>query len=202
MTGFFGTIRSPIFMIPEKKLYKSKRLFDLLVSLFILIVGFPFILLALLLIKIEQILRGRPFDPFFYKETRYSYGETFTLYKFNIFKHEQILDARSKGELIHTKKLEHNGGVTRVGWFLKQIYMDELPQFLNVLKGDLSIVGPRPVNLEVYETLMSLGIFDKNRVPGGITGNYQSHKETVGADANSLDREYADFIILNLGISY
>jgi lipopolysaccharide/colanic/teichoic acid biosynthesis glycosyltransferase len=122
-----------------------------------------------------------------------SYGRPFTLYKFNIFKYEQILEARARGEFIHTKTFERNDGVTHIGWILKQIYMDELPQFYSVLKGDLSIVGPRPVNLEVYETLMSAGVLDKNRVPGGITGNYQSHKETIGASANGLDKEYADY---------
>jgi len=122
-----------------------------------------------------------------------SYGKRFTLYKFNIFKYEQILDARSRGEFIHTKKYEHNNGIIKTGWILKQIYMDELPQFVSVLKGDLSIVGPRPVNLEVYDGLMTEGIIDKNRVPGGITGNFQSHKETAGADGNKLDKEYADY---------
>ncbi|MCD5381042.1 MAG: sugar transferase, partial [Candidatus Pacebacteria bacterium] len=145
------------------------------------------------IIKIEHIFRGRPADPFFYSEIRMSYGKPFTLYKFNIFKYERILEARSRGEFIHTKEYEHNGGVIKSGWILKQIYMDELPQFFSVLKGDLSLIGPRPVNLEVYERLMIAGIVDKNRVPGGITGNYQSHKETVGASSSGLDREYADY---------
>lgn len=177
----------------KKLLHPSKRLFDIIFSIIILVLASPFILIALISIKIEQLRRGRFTDPLFYSETRMSYGEKFKLYKFNIFKYEQILQAREKGEFIHTKTLEHNGGITKIGWILKQIYMDELPQFFTVLKGDLSIIGPRPVNLEVYEKLMKLGIFDKNRVPAGITGNYQSHKETVGASSHALDKEYADY---------
>jgi lipopolysaccharide/colanic/teichoic acid biosynthesis glycosyltransferase len=177
----------------KKQIRPIKRLFDIIFSIIILVLAFPFILIALISIKIEQICRGRFTDPFFYSETRMSYGEEFKLYKFNIFKYEQILQARESGEFIHTKTLEHNGGITKIGWVLKQIYMDELPQFFTVLKGDLSIIGPRPVNIEVHEKLMVLGILDKNRVPGGITGSYQSHKETTGANSHALDKEYADY---------
>jgi lipopolysaccharide/colanic/teichoic acid biosynthesis glycosyltransferase len=177
----------------KKLIYPSKRIFDIVFSTIILCLTSPFILLALLLIKLEQILRGRPFDPFFYKETRMSYGEPFTLFKFNIFKYEQVLTIRESGKLVHTKELEHHDGILKVGWLLKQIYMDELPQFFNVLKGDLSIIGPRPVNLEVYEELIKLGIIDKNRVPGGITGHFQSHKEDPSASSSALDKEYADY---------
>lgn len=180
--------------ISDKKLiHLSKRLFDIIFSVTILTLLSPLILLALIAIKIEQIFRRRVTDPFFYSETRMSYGEPFTLYKFNIFKYEQILDAQKAGEFIHTKTFEHNDGITKIGWVLKQIYMDELPQFFCVLKGDLSVIGPRPINLEVYEKLMRQNIIDKNRVPGGITGNFQSHKETDGADAHALDKEYADY---------
>lgn len=177
----------------EKIIHTSKRTFDIIMSLLILTLSLPFTLLIIIFIKLEQILRGRFSDPLFYSETRMSYGEEFKLYKFNIFKYEQILQARATGKFIHTKDLEHNGGVTKSGWILKQIYMDELPQFYCVLKGDLSIIGPRPVNLEVYKQLMDINVTDKNRVPGGITGNYQSHKETKGASSHALDKEYADY---------
>ena len=181
-------------MITEKrrKVRPAKRIVDVCFSSIILLLGSPFIVLILILIKSEQIYRGRPGDPLFYTEVRMSYGQKFNLYKFNIFKYEKILEEKEKGHFIHTKKFEKNNGVIKIGWLLKQIYMDELPQFYSVLKGELSIIGPRPVNLEVYKTLMDNGVTDKNRVPGGITGSYQSHKETVGASANKLDKEYAD----------
>jgi lipopolysaccharide/colanic/teichoic acid biosynthesis glycosyltransferase len=180
-------------MNSDKKIIRPfKRFIDIVFSFTILVSFSPFILTSLLLLKIEQILRGRFSDPFFYSETRMSHGKPFTLYKFNIFKYEQILEARANGAFIHTKRLEHNGGVTKSGWILKQIYMDELPQFYNVLRGDLSIIGPRPVNLEVYQTLLERGVTDKNRAPGGITGSYQSHKTAVGASAIDLDKQYAD----------
>ena len=174
-------------------IHKSKRLVDILMSLTILFITLPFSITFLVLIKLEQILRGRPLDPFFYSETRMSYGQPFQIYKFNIFKHERVLELRNKGELIHTKHFEKDGSITKVGWILKQIYMDELPQFYNVLLGRMSVVGPRPVNCEVFEMLINDGVIDKTRVPAGITGNYQSYKNPAIIRAGAADKQYADY---------
>lgn len=177
----------------ERKILKSKRCIDIVFSLFILLVTAPFIIVALIAIKSEQILRGRWRDPLFYSETRISYGQPFTLYKINIFKYEKILAARVENKFIHTKTFEKNGGVTVTGWILEQVYMDELPQFFCVLKGSLSVVEPRPVNKEVHEMLIAQGHTDKLRVPAGITGYYQSTKGLAARPAQQLDKEYADY---------
>jgi lipopolysaccharide/colanic/teichoic acid biosynthesis glycosyltransferase len=160
----------------------------------------PFIIGVLVAIKTEQVLRGRPRDPLFYRETRMSMGQPFTFYKFNIFKYEQVLALRASGTLVHTKELEHHGGVLRVGWLLKQVYMDELPQLYNVLRGEMSLVGPRPMNLAVYEDLKRNGVTDKDRVPAGITGLFQSDKGHHAIDAVQADRFYADFYEKNSGL--
>ena len=177
-----------------------KRFFDVLLSFFIIFTTLPFSIFALTVIKIEQILRGRPFDPLFYSETRIGHGKKITLYKFNIFKYEQVLSIREKGELVHTKKLEHNGGILFTGWILKQIYMDELPQFFYVLRGVMSVVGPRPLNVEVYNDLINSGICDKDRVPAGITGYYQSFKNTTKANSAQCDKYYADYYSTHSGL--
>lgn len=178
----------------------AKRLFDILLTLTILCLTAPFILLICASIKTEQLLRGRPFDPLFYSETRIGYGKAFTLYKFNIFKYEKILAMRAQGTFVHTKSLEYSGDVLYTGYVLKQIYMDELPQLLCVLRGDMSIVGPRPLNTEVYEKLMVTGVTDKNRVPAGITGYFQSFKNTAHADMVHCDRVYVDFYTTHTGL--
>lgn len=178
-------------------IHPAKRIFDILLSLIILMVLLPFILTILFLIKVEHVLRARPLDPFFYNETRLSHGKPFRLYKFNIFKHEQIVEMKRAGIFIHTKTLENNGGVTAIGWILKQIYMDELPQLFNVLKGDMSIVGPRPVNVEVYKTLMKRGVTAKKEVRAGITGHYQAFKNTSGKKSDESDQEYIDYYFKN-----
>lgn len=178
-------------------IHPAKRIFDVLLSLTVLVVLSPFILTVLFLIKIEHIMRGRPFDPFFYSEIRFSQGKPFLLFKFNIFKYEKIIEMRKKKIFIHTKNLEKKGGVTVTGWTLKQIYMDELPQLLNVLKGDMSIIGPRPVNKEVYSALMRQDITAKKEIKAGMTGHFQAFKNTSGKKSDESDREYVDYYFNN-----
>jgi lipopolysaccharide/colanic/teichoic acid biosynthesis glycosyltransferase len=168
---------------------RSKRSFDIVCAGALLFVFSPFIILTLFILKLEQILRGRPLDPLFYSEIRYSHGKPFRLYKFNIFKQDRIEELRREGSTVGTKVLERCGDVTYGGWVLKQIYMDEFPQFWNVLRGDMSIVGPRPLNMESLEKGLSQGNVCKLQVPAGITGHHQSRKNQVGRGME-LDREY------------
>lgn len=179
---------------PKKPIYKSKRCIDIVLSLILLLLTSPFILITLLLIKIEQILRGRPFDPLFYKEIRISYNSPFILYKFNIFKYEQIEAERKNQLIIDTKKLEKTDGILRIGKLLRLIYLDELPQFFNVLKGDMSIVGPRPVNPKVFRKYLERNETSKMFAPAGITGHHQSQKYIYGK-GSYFDAEYVDVYI-------
>ena len=176
-----------------REILKSKRISDISLAFCILFLTLPLTFIALLSIKVTHILRGNRGAKLFYSEVRMSQGKLFLMYKFNIFKPEKISEARMTGTFIHTKDFEKKGGVTKVGWVLKQIYMDELPQFYNVIKGDMSIVGPRPVNSEVYRNLMDAGVYAKNEVVAGITGNFQSFKDTRGKGAAEMDQEYVDF---------
>ena len=178
-------------------IHSTKRIFDIVFSFLILTVFSPLILLILISIFIEHAIRLRPLDPFFYGEIRFSQGNPFTLFKFNIFKHDVVLDMRSRGTFIHTKDLERNGSLLYVGWVLKQVYLDELPQFFNILTGDMSVVGPRPVNEEVYSALMSRGITDKAKVRAGLTGYYQCHKHTADKRSDDMDKEYVDYYANN-----
>ncbi len=183
--------------IPTYGIYFSKRVFDLIFSLFIILFFSPILIFFILAIFLEHLIRLRPLDPIFYSEIRMSQGKPFTLYKFNIFKHDIVVGLRSRGEFIHTKKLEHNGSLLWVGWILKQIYFDEIPQFFNIIIGDMSVVGPRPVNREVYNKLLEQGINDKVKVRAGLTGNYQSYKRVPNKTSEAMDREYVEYYISN-----
>jgi lipopolysaccharide/colanic/teichoic acid biosynthesis glycosyltransferase len=129
-----------------------------------------------------------------YTEIRISAGQPFRFCKFNIFRGEVLEQMLQNGAFIHTKELERNGGLTFVGWCLKQVYMDELPQLWCVLRGDMSIVGPRPVNTEVFERFMREGITVKAEVKAGLTGPFQSLKDDRTASAHLLDRWYIEYV--------
>lgn len=171
-----------------------KRLFDVVFSLLFIVLLSPFFILIFILIFFEHILRGCSFASLLYTEIRISQGKEFKFSKFNIFKPKAIEEAERSGEFIHTKKFEHDGVSTIfIGHILQKIYMDELPQLFSILKGDISFVGPRPVNLEVYESLINNDIETKTVIKAGLTGSYQSHKGEKGMSNLELDREYIDF---------
>lgn len=179
-------------------IHPAKRIFDIVFSFLVIVITSPLFLFFLCAILLEHVVHLRPFDPLFYSEIRFSQGKPFTLYKFNIFKYDIILHMRKRGEFIYTKDLERNGSLLYTGWLLKQIYLDEFPQFFNILRGDMSVVGPRPVNAAVHALLLEQGITDKDKVRAGLTGYYQQrHKYARGITQEVADRTYVDFYTKN-----
>ncbi len=110
-----------------------KRAFDLLVSLIGIIITSPVVLIVYLVILIKE---GRPV---FYTQERATIGNrTFKLVKFR----SMVVNAESETGAIWAQ--ENDPRVTKLGRFLRRFWLDELPQLFNVLKGDMSLVGPRP----------------------------------------------------------
>lgn len=172
----------------------SKRIFDIVFSFTVITITLPFTLAILFLIFIEHIIIHRTFAPLFYVEKRISQGKPFNFVKFNIFKPRVLNDLRKRVIFIHTKPLERDGhSLTNMGKILQKTYIDEFPQFLAILKGDISLVGPRPVNLEVYQGSLEKGQNCKTVIKAGLTGNYQSQKGTAKKSDIELDNEYIDF---------
>ncbi len=171
-----------------------KRLFDIIFSLLFLMITSPLFLLLLLLIFFEHIIIGKIFAPLFYIEKRISRGEPFGFMKFNIFKPGVIASMKNKKIFIHTKVLEHDGhSLSYTGRVLQKVYLDELPQLINILKGDMSVVGPRPVNLEVYKKLLSQGIYTKTVIKAGLTGRAQALKGISKESHVKLETEYINY---------
>jgi exopolysaccharide biosynthesis polyprenyl glycosylphosphotransferase len=147
-----------------------KRLFDVGVTTALLTVTWPFMLLIAALIKLDSA------GPVIFRQRRVGEnGRTFWMYKFRTM----VADAESRpvavpqsesGSLIH--KHPEDARITRLGRFLRRTSLDELPQFFNVLRGEMSLVGPRPevqVIAEQYEPWQR----QRLSVPPGMTGWWQ-----------------------------
>ncbi|MBC8043834.1 MAG: sugar transferase [Rhizobacter sp.] len=109
-----------------------KRLFDIALSLAVLIIGLPVWLVIMFVVWIDT--RASPI----YRQTRVGKGGShFTIYKFRSMR----ADAESSGPQLTQK---NDARVTKFGGFMRKVRLDEFPQFFNVLKGEMSVVGPRP----------------------------------------------------------
>ncbi len=186
-------------MVQKVALPFIKRCFDIGISIFLLAIFSPFLLLLLFFIGFEQLLFSQSRGPLLYSETRVSGGQPFQFYKIRIFKQSVIDRERKLGRVVHTKPLEQNPeNLTYYGRFLKKIYFDELAQFFNVLKGEMTLVGPRPTNIENSERLKQAGDYTKERMLCGITGPFQSEKGS-GANQSAVDSAYIDFVMTQRG---
>lgn len=162
-----------------------KRSFDIISSFLGLIILSPLFLIVAIAIKIDS--KG---PVFFKQERRTKNGKVFKMYKFR----SMVVDAEKTGAGLFN--YENDPRVTKVGRFLRNTSIDELPQLINVLKGDLSVVGPRPcVKYELgdYDTLNSK--YKKRfTVRAGITGLAQAkgRNENSWDEKVTLDNEYID----------
>ena len=128
----------------HRRYWIMKRTFDIVVSFCILVILLPFFIIISLVIFIDD-----PHASPIYSQTRIGrHGKEFKLYKFRtmVFNADEILhnilENNEHDGLAF--KIKDDPRITRVGRFLRKTSIDELPQFYNVLKGDMSIVGPRP----------------------------------------------------------
>jgi Undecaprenyl-phosphate galactose phosphotransferase WbaP len=175
-------------------LQSFKRVLDLIVALTTLILGLP------LLIGIAVLNKLCSRGPIFYGQERIGrFGRRFTVWKFRTMHVngdqmlreylEKVVDARAEWD--RDQKLRHDPRVTRIGRFLRATSFDELPQIWNVLRGDMSIVGPRPIiDAEIPRYADSFRLYTKMKP--GITGLWQvSGRSNVGyEDRVRLDQFY------------
>lgn len=158
-----------------------KRLADVVISaLMLLLLGIPMLLIALL-VRIDSE------GPVLFKQTRLGrFGEPFTIYKFRTMK----VDAPS--EMASNEFADADQYITKMGAFLRRTSIDELPQLFNILKGDMSLVGYRPVCIterELNEIRRQYGVF---ALRPGITGLAQvSGRDNIRGEKKArLDAEY------------
>ncbi len=143
----------------------AKRMLDISVSFAVILLGMPFWLITALLVKLTS--KG----PIIYSQERIGkQGEIFYIYKFRSMR----VDAEQAGVPQWASK--NDPRVTPIGKFLRKSHLDEVPQFWNVLKGDMSLVGPRPERQFFVEKLIEEIPYYTRRlkVRPGITGLYQA----------------------------
>jgi len=177
-----------------------KRPFDVAFSLLILLITSPLLIVIALIIRLTD--RG---TVFFKQERPGLGGQKFVLYKFRTMypNNEKILEDYLKKNpkaweewKLYRKLKSYDPRVTPIGRILRKFSLDELPQFFNVLKGDMSVVGPRPY---IYEELEEYKIPESVRqklfsVKPGITGLWQvqARNEATFEDRVRLDLDYID----------
>jgi len=168
-----------------------KRSFDVFASLCGLILLSPIFLIVALAIKFDD-----PHGPVFYEQIRVGKLEKpFEMFKFRsmcVNADKQLRKLAGRNEVSGAMfKIKHDPRVTRVGHFIRKYSLDELPQLLNVIIGEMSLVGPRP---PLPDEVAKYDSFDKQRldVKPGCTGLWQiSGRSNVGFDEMvRLDLEY------------
>ncbi|MDY6154501.1 MAG: sugar transferase [Terrisporobacter sp.] len=183
----------------------TKKSMDLILSFIGLILLIPVFLILAILVKLDS--KG----PVFYAHTRKGKNRSdIKIYKFRTMysNSDEIFDSFSdeqKEEYYKNFKLDNDPRVTKVGDFLRRTSLDEIPQLINVLKGDLSLVGPRPI---VEKEICKYGQYaDKlfSVIPG-ITGYWQSHgrSDTSYEERIEMDMYYIDnrSILLDIKIMF
>lgn len=148
-----------------------KLIFDKLLSLFFLIIFLPVLTILKIFYYIEGFLIPENKGPLIYYYFAVSQGKIFPKYKIRIIKTKYIeSEGAKRGDWIAYSSEWNKDSRTYVGSFVKKFYLDEIPQFWNVLKGDMSIVGPRPLAVIHYERDLLQGNVTRKYLKGGLLG--------------------------------
>jgi lipopolysaccharide/colanic/teichoic acid biosynthesis glycosyltransferase len=165
-----------------------KRLLDLVVAGALLLLFTPIVAFVVAAYAIDVFISRRDRGSLLYRESRISRGRTFGLLKFRTLRNDVL--RRSAG---HARLLEADP--TNLTWvgrrILKPWYLDELPQLWNVIRGDISLVGPRPWPPALVEQQRAEGLTYRDELTAGLTGPAQVTKGT-GKRFADLDLAYAE----------
>lgn len=167
--------------------FKAKRLIDCIMSLIGIILLIPVFIIIGFLIKIDS--KG----PVIFRQERYGKNKKpFYIYKFRTMRLDAPKNVSTK-ELNDSKKY-----ITKIGTFLRRTSLDELPQLFNILLGQMSIVGPRPVVLKEKKLIIARDKYGANDIKPGITGWAQIN----GRDRLSVEEkaELDGFYVENMGL--
>ncbi len=168
----------------------AKRALDVGLSSALLIALTPVWTVVFAAVGVDMLRCRRDRGRVFYREPRVSRGRVFELVKLRTLREEVLVAAAG-----HVRPYEaEEGNLTWAGRrVLKPFYLDELPQLVNVLRGDMSLVGPRPWPPELVERQLARGVDYRLLVQAGWTGPAQVAKGS-GAEFERLDEDYVELL--------
>ena len=172
---------------------KSKRVFDIFLSISCLLFIIPILILLKLLYIIDGLVIAKNKGPMFFFYWAVSGGKLIKKRKIRIIK-SYYIDEKLSSEndwMAYSKEWDPRAR-TSIGNIVKRYYLDELPQFWSVLVGDMSIVGPRPLATLHYDRDKKQGNIVRSKIKGGILGLGHIRKGTVEMGNPSYEYEYAD----------
>jgi lipopolysaccharide/colanic/teichoic acid biosynthesis glycosyltransferase len=168
-----------------------KRVLDKVVAGALLVLLSPVVLAVLVAFAADTLISPSDRGGVLYREPRISRGRTFQLLKFRALRRDALAEMRRSG--LHARLVEADpANLTWVGRrVLKPWYLDEVPQLLNVLRGDISLVGPRPWPPQMVGRQVAEGYEYRNQVMAGLTGPAQVSKGSEH-QFKDLDLEYVE----------
>jgi lipopolysaccharide/colanic/teichoic acid biosynthesis glycosyltransferase len=170
-----------------------KLLFDKLIALVLLVITLPILFFLKIAFLIEGLIIPENNGPMFFYYNAVSAGKIFPKYKIRLIKIKYIdPEGAKRGDWIAYSGEWSPDSRTFVGSFVKKFYLDELPQFYSVLKGDISIVGPRPLSVLHYERDLKQGNKVRRLLKGGLLGLGHINKGTSEMGNPIYEYEYVD----------
>ena len=187
MSGRPAWLGSPERRDPAPLRRRGKEAWERALATGLLLPATPVVLAIAAAIKAEGLLDPDARGPVFFVERRISRGREIDLLKFRTLS-APALHGLGDGPT-HIKAMEKTH-VTRVGKVLKDWYLDELPQLINIVRGDMFLIGTRPWPIEPAEAEIARGISRKHDMPAGLVGPVQSYKGRHSPTEHELDEEY------------
>jgi lipopolysaccharide/colanic/teichoic acid biosynthesis glycosyltransferase len=170
-----------------------KLVFDKVVAALLLMAAAPVLLLLKIAYLIEGWLIPANRGPMFFSYNAVSAGKVFPKYKIRLIKMSYIdQEGAKRGDWLAYSAEWSPESRLHVGHFVKKFYLDELPQFYNILRGDMSVVGPRPLSVLHYERDRQQGNVTRFLVKGGLLGLGHVMKGTPEMGNPAYEYEYID----------
>ena len=191
----------------EKKKYKNyfdkdlkplrkrpcKRLFDIIIGTLLLALSLPVLCLLFCIYIVEMIFLPSHRGPFLYFYYSVSHGKIIKKWKIRQVKWSSISkELRKTNDWIAYSSEWNKDELTIFGRLVKKFYLDELPQFLSIIKGDISLVGPRPLCKVHYLMDLDNGNICRTMLPGGLLGLGHLNKGTDKMGLPSYEYQYLE----------